>query len=262
MRPVTPIGLIAEHLRTAAGRLGGEEDPVLVTELCAARDLARGMEAYITDCTSPEPAILAELAQRTCERRWEEHRGPVTLEAEMLSGHVEGAALGMIAGLSGARRVLEIGMFTGYATVALAAALPADGRVVACEIDAEVAAEAEENFAACGLAERIDVRVGPARETLRALAEAGERFDLVFLDADKAGYVDYLSAVLDDRLLAPDGVLLADNTLLQGEPWLPGEPSANGAAIARFNATLAGDPRVEQVLLGVRDGLTLVRWAR
>ena len=113
----------------------------------------------------------------------------------MLSGHVEGRVLAMLVHVSRARRVLDIGMFTGYSALAMAEALPDDGGVVACEIDAVVADLARESFAESPDGHKIDVRVGPALGTLRGLA--GERFDLVFLDADKAGYLDYLNAVLD-----------------------------------------------------------------
>ncbi len=267
MRPVTPVGIIAARLDRAAVRAAqleerGALDGELGDEVRAAHALARGLEPYVADCTSPESPALRAVAQRTRGRDWDAHGGPVVLEAEMLSGHVEGLTLRFLAKMTRARRVLEIGMFTGYSALALAEALPADGRVVACELDPEIAAFAQAGFDESPAGSRIEVRVGPARDALEALAEAGETFDLVFIDADKGGYVDYLGAVLDGGLLARDGLLCADNTLHQGEPWLPQTPSANGMAIACFNATVAGDPRLEQVLLPVRDGLTLVRWAQ
>jgi caffeoyl-CoA O-methyltransferase len=176
----------------------------------------------------------------------------------MLSGHVEGRLLRMLVHVTRARRVLDIGMFTGYSALAMAEALPADGSVVACEIDPDVAAFAEERFAASADGHKIDVRVGPAERTLAELA-ADAPFDLVFLDADKAGYVAYFTALLDTGLLAPHGLLCVDNTLMQGQPYLPGSPTANGKAVAEFNDVVAADPRVEQVLLPLRDGLTLIR---
>ena len=176
----------------------------------------------------------------------------------MLSGHVEGQLLKLLVGFGRVRRVLEIGMFTGYSALAMAEALPGDGVLVACEIDEEVAAFALEGFAASPAGAKIDVRVGPALETL---AELDEPFDLIFLDADKGGYLAYFEAVLERGLLAPHGLLCADNTLMQGEPWRSAPPSENGAAIAAFNDAVADDPRVEQVLLPVRDGLTLIRLA-
>ncbi len=184
----------------------------------------------------------------------------------MLSGHVEGQLLRTLVHATRARTVLEVGMFTGYSALAMAEALGDGGRVVACEVDAEVAAFAQECFAASTAGGRIDVRVGPAADTLRALAAAGERFDLVFVDADKAGYATYLDLLLGDGgtgggLLAPHALVVVDNTLMQGQPWVAADPTANGAAVAAFNDAVAADPRVEQVLVPLRDGLTLVRRA-
>jgi caffeoyl-CoA O-methyltransferase len=150
-------------------------------------------------------------------------------------------------------------MFTGYSALAMAEALPDDGEVVACEVDAFVADFARDCFAASPHGDKIAVRVGPASDTLDALIAAGETFDLVFVDADKAGYAAYVDTVLEGGLLAPHGAIVVDNTLMQGEPYLPGERTVNGEAIASFNRTVADDPRVEQVLLPLRDGLTLIR---
>jgi caffeoyl-CoA O-methyltransferase len=159
--------------------------------------------------------------------------------------------------MSRARRVLDIGMFTGYSALAMAEALPDDGGVVACELDAEVARFAQRCFALSPAGDRIDVRVGPAAATL---AQLDDRFDLVFIDADKAGYQGYVDAVLERDLLAPGGLIAVDNTLMQGQPWT-GEPTPNGQAIAAFNAAVAADPRLEHVLLAVRDGITLIQRA-
>ena len=263
-RPVTPVGILADTLDSLCARAEQVDglDEAFLTELRRARGIAGGFEPYVACCTTRESPALAELARRTRDHDWSDRAGAgvaVALEQEMLSGHVEGMLLRFLVRLTRARAVLEIGMFTGYSALAIAQALPEDGRVVACELDQDVAAFAQDAFDDSPSGERIEVRGGPALTTLGELADAGERFDLVFLDADKAGYVDYVSAVLDDDLLAPGGLVCVDNTLMQGEPWLPDEPSANGAAITTFNATIAGDPRVEQVLLAVRDGLTLIQ---
>jgi caffeoyl-CoA O-methyltransferase len=155
--------------------------------------------------------------------------------------------------------VLDVGMFTGYSALAMAEALPDGGRVVACEIDADVAEFAARCFRASACGDRIDVRVGPASETLAELAADGEPFDLVFIDADKGGYPGYLGAVLDHGLLAPHGLICVDNTLMQGQPWTSDRPPPNGAAIAAFNEAVTADPRVEQVIIPLRDGVTLIR---
>lgn len=262
-RPVTPASILAGQLGQLVERLDRLDgvDPTLAAGLRAAAELAGGLDAYLERCTTPESSALARIAALTQEWDWRGSSGP-GLEQEMLSGHVEGQTLKMLVRLTRARRVLEIGMFTGYSALAMAEAVPADGRVVACELDAEVAAFAQRCFRDTPCGDRIEVRVGPAMATLAALDAAGEVFDLVFLDADKAGYLDYVRFVLDSGLLAPHGVICVDNTLMQGQPWTSGPAgpaTPNGRAIAAFNAAIAAEPRVEQVLLPLRDGITLIR---
>ncbi|GAA4696427.1 O-methyltransferase [Nocardioides nanhaiensis] len=261
-RPVTPVGIAAALVRSVETRLDGADGggsavaPEVLADLARARDLLDGVEDYVARCTSPASPALQALETRTRAEAWGEH-----LEQEMLSGHVEGAFLRMLVAVTGATRVLEVGMFTGYSALAMAEALPVGvgARLVACEVDERAAQIAREAFATTPAGGVIDVRVGPAADTLRDLAAAGERFDLVFVDADKGGYATYLDLLLDGDLLAPRALLAVDNTLLQGEPWLPGEAGVNGAAIAAFNDRVAADERLEQVLLPVRDGVTLIR---
>jgi len=152
-------------------------------------------------------------------------------------------------------------MFTGYSALAMAEALPDDGVVVACEIDPDVARFAQECFDQSPAGRRITIEVGPAVDSLRRLAASpgAAQFDFVFVDADKAGYLDYVDVLLSGDLLAPRAVIAVDNTLMQGQPYGDTELTANGAAIASFNAALTYDPRVEQVLIPLRDGLTLIR---
>lgn len=264
----------------AAGLLGSVErrlvesgaDDDLLADLRRAQRLTEGLDPYVARCTTPASPALAELERRTASADWRERTAAsgTHLEQEMLSGHVEGQLLRMLVLLSGAQRVLDVGMFTGYSALAMAEALPPTGRVVACEIDPATAALARDCFDGSPAGDRIEVALGRAADTLDRLRSAGEKFDLVFLDADKAGYLNYLRVVLGDDgsegdpgLLAPGGLVCADNTLLQGEPWaggpVPGPISEAGLAIATFNETVAVDPRTEQVLLPVRDGLTLLR---
>ncbi len=261
MRPVTPIGILAAKLERLTQQ-ASTSDPIFA-ELQQAYELASGLDAYLDRCTSPESPGLAKLVQRTQTEDWTKHFADGAtvrpLESEMLSGHVEGQMLKFLVHLTKARRVLEIGMFTGYSALAMAEALPKDGEVVACEVDPYAAEFAQQCFADSAAGYKISVRVAPALETMQQLANAGEAFDLVFIDADKAGYIDYLNLLLETSLLAADGLVCADNTLMQGQPYLSGVPSANGAAIAQFNQAVADDPRVEQVLLPLRDGLTLIR---
>lgn len=256
-RPITPSTIVAHELAELTRRSDAPE------QLRRVAALAAGLDPYLGRCTTPESPALAALARRTAERDWAGRSGDgvvLPLEQEMLSGHVEGQFLRFLVHLTRARRVLEIGMFTGYSALAMAEALPDSGELVACEMDPDVARFARECFAASPAGERISVRVGPALDTLADLARDGTPFDLVFVDADKAGYPAYLDALLDGGLLAPHGVVAVDNTLMQGQPWM-GAETENGAAIAAFNEAVAADARVEQVLLPLRDGLTLIRRA-
>jgi caffeoyl-CoA O-methyltransferase len=259
LRPVTPAAIIAVRLAELARRAAASEgiDATIRTELRELSELAGGLDPYLERCASPPSLALHALAERTLRHDWDSAAGS-GLEPEMLSGHVEGKVLQMLVYATRARHVLEIGMFTGYAALAMAEALPENGRMITCEIDPDVAALAGDLLGESPAGSRISVQIGPARDTLAALAAAGQSFDLIFLDADKAGYADYFRMVLDFGLLRSHGLLCVDNTLLQGEPWM-GARTPNGAAIASFNDLVAADPRVEQVIVPLRDGLTLIR---
>jgi caffeoyl-CoA O-methyltransferase len=263
-RPVTPLGILAAKLEHLSQQLAASDiDPKLKLELQQACELASGLDPYLSHCTTPESPALAALVRRTQSEDWSQRFADREtgreLEQEMLSGHVEGQFLKFLVHVTQARRVLEIGMFTGYSALAMAEALPDDGEVIACEVDAYVAKFAQECFDESPSGHKISVKVAPAMVTLDRLAAAPETFDLVFIDADKAGYVDYVNFLLDNDLLTPHGFICVDNTLMQGQPYLAGESTANGVAIATFNQTIADDPRLDRVLLPLRDGLTLIR---
>jgi caffeoyl-CoA O-methyltransferase len=263
-RPVTPLGILAAKLAYLSQQLKDSDiDAKLKLELQQACKLASGLDPYLSHCTTPESPALASLVRRTQAEDWSqrfaERETGHQLEQEMLSGHVEGQFLKFLVHVTQAQRVLEIGMFTGYSALAMAEALPDDGELVACEVDAYVAKFAQECFDDSPSGHKISVKVAPAMVTLDRLVAAHETFDLVFIDADKAGYVDYVNFLLDNDLLTPHGFICVDNTLMQGQPYLAGESTANGVAIATFNQTIADDPRIDRVLLPLRDGLTLIR---
>jgi len=205
------------------------------------------IEAYAQAHSMPETAIcraLREETQRTMEY------------AQMLVGPLEGAFLKMMAQLVGATRVLEVGMFTGYSALCFAEAIPDRGTVITCEVDEESAAVARRYFAQASIGKKIEIRMGPALETMQALAGP---FDLIFIDADKANYLNYYRRALD--LLAPNGVILIDNVLWSGEVLKQPSPDERTAAIQDLNRAVANDPNVTAVLVTIRDGVLVVRRA-
>ena len=174
--------------------------------------------------------------------------------SQMVVGPLEGALLKMMARLVGATRVLEIGMFTGYSALCFAEALPAAGRIITCEIDEKPAALARKYFARSPQGGKIEVRMGPALETLRDLTGP---FDLIFIDADKVNYVSYYRRALE--LVSASGVILIDNVLWSGDVLKQPPPDQSTAAIQELNRLVSSDSRVDAVLVTVRDGVLVVR---
>jgi len=203
------------------------------------------IEAYAAEHTSPEHPLLARVAAET--RETQEGHG-------MMVGLLEGRLLETLVWLSGARRVLEIGTFTGYSALSMATALPAGGTIVTCEVDPERAATARRHFDGSPCGDRIEILVGPA---LASIATLDGPFDLVFIDADKTNYARYYEAVLP--LLAERGLIVADNVLWSGRVVDPDDRSDDTVAIRAFNDLVRHDERVTCVMATVRDGVTLIR---
>jgi caffeoyl-CoA O-methyltransferase len=203
------------------------------------------IEAYAVAHTTPEDPLLAEVAATT--RTTQESHG-------MMVGLLEGRFLETLVWLSGARRILEIGCFTGYSALSMAAALPPDGTITTCEIDPERAAIARRHFKASPWADRINLIEGPALESLTLLMGP---FDLVFIDADKVNYPRYYEVVLP--LLSERGLIVADNVLWSGRVLDESDQSDDTRAIRAFNEMVVNDPRVTCVMATVRDGVLLIR---
>jgi caffeoyl-CoA O-methyltransferase len=263
-RPVTPLGILAKLLEIILQTFDQQTSDELQANLKQAWLLAAGLDPYLEECTTRESPALAALAQKTAHEAWNQnfHEGATVreLEQEMLSGHVEGQTLKMFIHMTKAKKVLEVGMFTGYSALAMAEALPSDGELVACEVDPYTAEFGQAAFRESPHGAKIRVEVGAALDTLQKLADASESFDFVFIDADKKEYVKYFEILLEKDLVVAGGFICVDNTLLQGQVYLPEENrTPNGEAIAQFNHIVAADSRVEQVLLPLRDGLTIIR---
>jgi caffeoyl-CoA O-methyltransferase len=168
----------------------------------------------------------------------------------------QGAFMTWLARTLGAKQVVEVGVFTGYSTLCLARGLPEDGRVLALDVNEEWTAIGRRHWEQAGVADRIELRIGPAREALQALPRA-PHFDLAFIDADKTGYIGYVEEILPR--LRPGGVILVDNVLWAGAVVNPGRQDPDTLAIRAFNDAMAHDPRVDPVMIPLSDGLTLLR---
>jgi caffeoyl-CoA O-methyltransferase len=202
------------------------------------------VEAYAEAHTEPPGDVLERLAEETRAK---------TTAPQMMVGPLEGRVLAFLVRALRAKRVLEVGTFTGYSSICMASALPDGGRIVTLDVNAETTEIARRYATEAGVVDRIDYRVGPANETL---AELEGPFDLIFIDADKPGYIDYYEAALP--MLARDGLIVADNVLWSGRVARKPEDDST-RAIQRFNDHVRADDRVERVMLTVRDGMTLVR---
>ena len=205
------------------------------------------LHEYLLAHRSPDDPILEELRAET--RRAIGERALMQVSAE------EGTFLGLLVGALGARRVVEVGTFTGYSALCMARALPPGGKLVCCDVSEEYTAIARRFWEKAGVADRIELRLGPALETLRTLPP--EPLDFAFIDADKENYQAYYEALL--ARLRPGGVLAIDNVLWSGQVIRADDQSENTRAIRALNDHVAGDRRVQSVMLGLSDGVTLVR---
>jgi caffeoyl-CoA O-methyltransferase len=202
------------------------------------------IEDYAEEHTTPDGELFERLAEETRAK---------TTAPQMMVGRIEGQFLATLVSVKGARRVLEIGTFTGYSAISMASALPPDGRLITCDVDPETTAIARRYMDESGHGDKIETRLGPALETLETLEGP---FDIVFIDADKQNYRNYYEAALP--LLADDGLLIADNVLWSGRV-VEDDGDESTQAIKDFNEHVRADGRVVSVMLTVRDGMTLVR---
>jgi predicted O-methyltransferase YrrM len=212
-------------------------------------DLTDQLYDYLLAILLREPPVMARLRAETAAMP----------RAGMQIAPEQGQFMGLLVELIGARLCLELGTFTGYSALAIAHALPPDGRLICCDIDAEMTALAERYWAEAGLADRIQLRLGPALDTLAEIEREYPpgSFDLVFIDADKQPYDRYYETAL--RLLRRGGLVLLDNVLWLGRVADPARNDPDTAALRRLNEKIHGDPRVSLSVLPLGDGLTIAR---
>jgi predicted O-methyltransferase YrrM len=211
--------------------------------------LAPVITRYVHAHTPAEDALQRRLRAETAKLP----RGGMQISADL------GALLAVLVGVVGARRALEIGTFTGMSALVIARALPPDGRLVTCDVSEESTRIARRYWTAAGVADKVDLRLGPAVDTLTGLERAGGAgsYDLAFIDANKTGYDAYYEASL--RLLRPGGLIVLDNMLWSGWVADPAVKDADTRALRALNRKIRNDARVDACLLSVGDGVTLAR---
>ena len=207
--------------------------------------LTDDLVAYVRRLGVREHPALARLRERTA---------PMPM-AQMQIGSDQGAFMALLVRVIGAKRILEIGTFTGYSSTAMALALPPDGRITCLDVSEEWTNVAREAWADAGVADKVDLRLAQAAETLATLDD--DSFDMAFIDADKPGYDTYYEECL--RVVSSGGLILIDNVLWSGEVAEPGDGSENARIMRALNEKVAADERVDHVLLPIGDGLTLAR---
>ena len=204
---------------------------------------------YIEDHVTPQGAALDWVEKQTHIR---------TNHARMLSGKLQGELLRILVQISGAKQILELGTFTGYSAICLATHLPADGRLDTLELNDELEDLILEGFDRAGLEDIIHLHIGDCKETLLRLRSENKQYDIVYIDANKREYCEYYDLVFD--MIRPGGLILADNVLWDGKVCqdpLPQDKQTLG--IVAFNDKVSADPRVESVILPLRDGLNVIR---
>ena len=211
--------------------------------------LSEPLEKYLFDVLSPHTDVQERLRRET----------RALPNAGMQIGPDQGLFLGLLVRMLGARRVVEVGTFTGYSALAMAMALPPGGRLICCDVSEEYTSVARRYWKEAGVEDRIDLRLAPARDTLAALLkdEGPGSQDLAFIDADKTGYDAYYEACL--QLLRPGGLIAIDNVLWSGRVADPAVSDADTAALRALNVKIRDDRRVDSVVLSIGDGVTLAR---
>ncbi len=210
--------------------------------------LSEELHRYLIDHGTPPDAILRELTEETVARV-----GGMSI---MQVAPEQGAFMTLLTKLIGAKRAIEVGTFTGYSALCIARGLPADGQLICCDVSEEWTSIGQTFWEKAGVADRIDLRIGPALETLRSLPEE-RSFDMAFIDADKPSYADYYEELL--KRIRPGGVILVDNVLWSGSVADPSNQEDSTNTIRAFNELVAGDDRVETVMIPLSDGLTFIR---
>ncbi|XP_061166356.1 O-methyltransferase MdmC-like [Saccostrea echinata] len=235
----------------------------LTAEIDKIIQLSEARMDYCENHTSTASEELQYLMDSTQCHPWKKayQDGQLTYHPNtiMLSGNIEGQFLKSLVSIGNVSRVLELGLFTGCSALAFAEALPDGGKVVSCEMEPYIAELARSLLEKSSVGKKVDIMLGPAKDSLKKLSDKKMEFDLIFIDADKSNYSTYYKMIFEYGLLAKNGTILVDNALFFGDPYSNEDYMGRDHGIGQFNEMVKQDDRVHQVLLPIRDGLLLIR---
>lgn len=230
-----------------------------ISDLQGIEDLIKARDEYCVSKTSRPSREMAALIKETQEHPWQrvanEGKMGWAISPIFMSGNLEGYVIKFLVSISKAKRALDIGMFTGCSALGMAEVMPSDGKVFACEIEPYLAALGRKFMDKSPHGKKVEILLGPALETLNDLARKREKFDFIFIDADKEGYPDYFNICLN-HLLARGGTIAIDNALFLGQPYMSGTPNQG---VTRCNNMITSRDDIYYVLMPIRDGIMLVR---
>ena len=259
----SPTLILAQRLKKIKQRLTNcksiEEGDI--TEINSIIYMLERQDQYLDECTSFESSDLSKLNELTMQTDWNqiflEKKSSVKLMTQMMSSKLSGQLLKMLVTISGAKKILELGLFSGYSALAMAEGLPEDGRLISCEIDPYAAAFARSYLDSTSHGKKVQIRLGPALKLLDNFMLEGESFDFVFIDAKKTEYKKYITKIIANKLITKQSILCIDNVFMKGACFSKFEKQTKGSGeVNQMNQLLASE-KFFTVMLPVRDGMTI-----
>jgi len=253
---------IEEFQKVLDRAIAANVDPEVIEGLKRALSYVDMREAYTLECTSQESDTCRRIRETTISHPWTElkEQGKALRDYNpmMLSGPLAGQFLKSLVSGQRARRVLDVGMYTGYSALTMAEALPADGEVVTLDMDPYLEGHNKPYFESSPHGKKITIKIGDATASMKEMAKEGRQFDFIFLDADKSHYIDYLKVCFEEGLLAENGTIAVDNAFRHGLNYLPTDDAASDPS-RLFGEHVINDKSLHKVLVPVRDGVMLIR---
>lgn len=259
----SPTLILAQRLKKIKQRLTNYKSiaETDITEIDSIVSMLESQEQYLDECTSIESSDLSKLDKLTMETDWHqvflEKKSNVRLMTQMMSSKLSGQLLKMLVTISGAKKILELGLFSGYSALAMAEGLPKDGKLISCEIDPYAAAFARSYLDTTSCGKKIQIRLGPALDLLDNFMHESESFDFVFIDAKKTEYKKYITKIIANKLITKQSILCIDNVFMKGACFSKFEKQTKGSTeVKQMNQLLASE-KFFTVMLPVRDGMTI-----